>query len=565
MGEIGAQVIDLATTVDTIRGTNQAKADSKLDNLSDTAYDNLYQALSETNDNVTERDIQNHLFQQALQDYTNQSDFGTGGKYTRAIQAITAFTQGVMGNNIVIAIANGSAPYFANEVKNQIQGNSVESDIQRTITHGLLNAGLALAKGENAVVQASGAMTGETVGILSHSLYGKTPEELTETEKQNISAWATLTSGIVGGLISDNSAGVANAAQAGKVVVENNAIGATKPIIKGLEKGYEWCIKNVTCRNGLMQSGVNFGLTSAQIQEAMDAGAAARNGDIKAMRNLSPEQVAYIDEQIIHNKGLARLIFGSEPWGGRLGIPSHTGGNQMPDQGQTDTGGDQISVQIWTDTGGDQIPKPRDSFTETPVPEKPTLDDIVYLDKITQSEHAIEDALKKNLEASQKGNEFSKFGDYLTKEEQVFATKAHQELINEIGKFKSNTQAEKIATMIGAYDSKTGKTAVGYSNKEITADSLHPTTVDYIKKQLGVEIGEFTHFCKNKVGACAEVSAADSLVRQGAKPGNIKFTDALRPKAFRQASSQENGHLNSEKIIIETCDNCKVTWPKEIK
>ncbi|MCT6647130.1 VENN motif pre-toxin domain-containing protein, partial [Enterococcus faecalis] len=66
---------------------------------------------------------------------------------------------------------------------------------------------------------------GETVGILSHSLYGKTPEELTETEKQNISAWATLTSGIVGGLISDNSTGVANAAQAGKVVVENNFLG----------------------------------------------------------------------------------------------------------------------------------------------------------------------------------------------------------------------------------------------------------------------------------------------------------------------------------------------------
>lgn len=85
-----------------------------------------------------------------------------------------------------------------------------------------MNAGLALAKGENAAAQAAGAMTGETVGILSHSLYGKTPEELTEAEKQNISAWATLASGIAGGLISDNSAGVANAAQAGKVVVENN-------------------------------------------------------------------------------------------------------------------------------------------------------------------------------------------------------------------------------------------------------------------------------------------------------------------------------------------------------
>ncbi|WP_099076208.1 VENN motif pre-toxin domain-containing protein [Proteus alimentorum] len=134
----------------------------------------------------------------------------------------------MMGNNIVTAIANGSAPYLANEVKNQIQGSSVESDIQRTLAHGLVNAGLALAKGENAATQAAGAMTGETVGILSHSFYGKTPEELTETEKQNISAWATLASGIAGGLISDNSAGVANAAQAGKVVVENNLLGGNE-------------------------------------------------------------------------------------------------------------------------------------------------------------------------------------------------------------------------------------------------------------------------------------------------------------------------------------------------
>jgi filamentous hemagglutinin len=39
---------------------------------------------------------------------------------------------------------------------------------------------------------------------------------------------------------------------------------------------------------------------------------------------------------------------------------------------------------------------------------------------------------------------------------------------------------------------------------------------------------------KNKAGACAEVSAADSLVRQGVKPGNIYFIQAIRPKSFRQ-------------------------------
>ena len=76
-----------------------------------------------------------------------------------------------------------------------------------------------------------------------------------------------------------------------------------------------------------------------------------------------------------------------------------------------------------------------------------------------------------------------------------------------------------------------------------------------------MKIGEFTTFCKNKAGACAEVSAADSLIRQGAKPENIKFTDAIRPKAFRQ----EKGNVKSDKVIVETCSNCKVTWPKGTK
>ena len=59
-----------------------------------------------------------------------------------------------------------------------------------------MNAGLALAKGENAAAQAAGAMTSETMGILSHSLYSKTPEELTETEKQKVSALSQLAGGI---------------------------------------------------------------------------------------------------------------------------------------------------------------------------------------------------------------------------------------------------------------------------------------------------------------------------------------------------------------------------------
>lgn len=51
----------------------------------------------------------------------------------------------------------------------------------------------------------------------------------------------------------------------------------------------------------------------------------------------------------------------------------------------------------------------------------------------------------------------------------------------------------------------------------------------YIESQLDVEVGQFTALCKNKVGACAEVSGADQLVRRGANPAGIKFTDAVRP------------------------------------
>ncbi|WGY29192.1 VENN motif pre-toxin domain-containing protein [Proteus mirabilis] len=121
-----------------------------------------------------------------------------------------------------------------------------------------------------------------------------------------------MAAGLAGGLTTGDMAGAITGSQAGKNAVENNLMSA-KPIIKGLEKGYESCMKNATCRNGLM-----LDLTAAQIQEAMDAGIAARNGDIEAMRQLTPEQIAYIDERIINNREPARLMFGEQTWGDRI-------------------------------------------------------------------------------------------------------------------------------------------------------------------------------------------------------------------------------------------------------
>ncbi|MEQ4925509.1 hypothetical protein [Proteus hauseri] len=105
--------------------------------------------------------------------------FGTGSDLQKAAQVVTC------------ALASGASPYLVTEIKKRttvdgevnITTNALAHTILGAVTAELNNQ-LAVAKGENAVVQAAGAMTGETMGILSHSLYGKTPEELTSLKSK---------------------------------------------------------------------------------------------------------------------------------------------------------------------------------------------------------------------------------------------------------------------------------------------------------------------------------------------------------------------------------------------
>ncbi|HDU8673711.1 TPA: hemagglutinin repeat-containing protein [Morganella morganii subsp. morganii] len=200
LGEIGVQVIDIARTHAKANATEKAKAD--------------FQGKTPTEAE----------FNQRVEEYLTESGFGTGGKYTRAMQAATAAVQGLMNGDLNAALANGAAPFIANEIKNLIPGDDADANLKRTIAHGIANAALALAKGENAAAQATGAMTGEAIGILAEYIYKKQPGELTEQEKENISAWTTLASGLAGGLVGGDTQSAANSAQAGKIVVENNRL-----------------------------------------------------------------------------------------------------------------------------------------------------------------------------------------------------------------------------------------------------------------------------------------------------------------------------------------------------
>ena len=56
------------------------------------------------------------------------------------------------------------------------------------MAHAASNAALALAKGENAVAGAAGAAIGEATGMISQAYNGKPASELTESERQTVSA-----------------------------------------------------------------------------------------------------------------------------------------------------------------------------------------------------------------------------------------------------------------------------------------------------------------------------------------------------------------------------------------
>ncbi|MDR5687195.1 VENN motif pre-toxin domain-containing protein [Morganella morganii] len=239
LGEIGVQVIDIVRTEAKINATEKAKESFDIRKYSKDDIDNARAALTANGKKTDDEAISALLFNKEVEKNLAESGFGTGGKYTRAMQAATAAVQGLMNGDLNAALANGAAPFIANEIKNLIPDDDADANLKRTIAHGIANAALALAKGENAAAQATGAMTGEAVGILAEYIYKKQPGELTEQEKSNISAWATLASGLAGGLVGGDTQSAANSAQAGKTTVENNSLVMLVPDIDSYSEDFK--------------------------------------------------------------------------------------------------------------------------------------------------------------------------------------------------------------------------------------------------------------------------------------------------------------------------------------
>ncbi|STO59245.1 filamentous hemagglutinin outer membrane protein [Canicola haemoglobinophilus] len=162
-------------------------------------------------------------------DNANQTiqTYGQGGDMQMAIRAVTGLLQGIVTKNTGAAAVGLISPYANQFIKAQTGDNTTAN----LMAHALLGAIEAKATGTNALAGAAGALTGEAAAqIIAQKLYGidgksKTTNDLSESEKQTITALSQLAGGLAGGVIGDSTTSAVSSADIAKRAVENNHLG----------------------------------------------------------------------------------------------------------------------------------------------------------------------------------------------------------------------------------------------------------------------------------------------------------------------------------------------------
>ncbi|ATV42514.1 hypothetical protein CTV95_03175 [Pectobacterium brasiliense] len=220
IGEIGAQVMDIVRTEGELKAQKaaEAKGDAKVERPKD-------------GDSAQEWEVYKKALTESPTYKAEMQKYGTGSDFQRAAQAATAAIQALAGGDIQKAIASGASPYLAQLVKDvtipKDESKITASDIAaNAMAHAVVGAVVAQLSGQDAAAGAIGASSGELAAraIMAAQYPGKTANDLTEEEKQSVSALSTLASGLVSGLASNSTASAASGAQSGRNAVENNAL-----------------------------------------------------------------------------------------------------------------------------------------------------------------------------------------------------------------------------------------------------------------------------------------------------------------------------------------------------
>ncbi|WP_409026207.1 VENN motif pre-toxin domain-containing protein [Gallibacterium anatis] len=310
---------------------------------------------------ILKNDANNQAAKQQLETANKTiKDYGQGSQIQLAVRAVTGVLQGIATGEATQAAVGGLSPYANYAIKKATTDKAGNVNTEANLmAHALLGAVEAYATGNNATAGAAGAVGGELAAkIITEQLYQKTPEQLTEAQKQTVTALSQLASGLAGGLISDSTADAINAAEIGKRAVEDNNLATATG-----KKAFP-IVRNIICTQKCVDALTALGLSSAlilsqsEIEEAINAGI-----DPSKIARLSDEQRRYINEQILSNPN-SHLFLGNKVW-----IPNADGGFTPVDPSLVTTtyGGKQIIDPriLITHTGGIQYPADYELPTHT--------------------------------------------------------------------------------------------------------------------------------------------------------------------------------------------------------
>ncbi|OCG17157.1 hypothetical protein A9G47_09635 [Gilliamella sp. WF3-4] len=191
------------------------------------------------------------------------------------------------------AVAGALAPKIATIIKQQTEGNTVAN----TISHAILGAVVAELQGNSALAGGLGAAASErSAEVIAGILYpDKAVTELSQEERQKISALSQLATGLAiaasGGDIQDVNTGIA----ASKNAVENNFAAVV------VRAGGMICVRISVCANYVAGTGLAalLGISvvnSLSENDKTNAINAIRSGDSFAIASLTEEQIDFLNK-----------------------------------------------------------------------------------------------------------------------------------------------------------------------------------------------------------------------------------------------------------------------------
>ncbi|WP_165601677.1 VENN motif pre-toxin domain-containing protein, partial [Gilliamella apicola] len=175
---------------------------------------NIVTSLKELGEQVKE--LERTIHKDAGKD---SQDGKMGNDFSKGVDSAVSIITGIITGDMTGGLAGASAPWLAEQIKIQAGDN----ETARLVAHAILGAVVAELQGNSALSGGAGAVAGEVAAdIIRKQLYGKEVKDLTEEEKQTISALSQLASGLAvaagGGNIGDASAAISSS----KNAVENN-------------------------------------------------------------------------------------------------------------------------------------------------------------------------------------------------------------------------------------------------------------------------------------------------------------------------------------------------------